>query len=301
MLCAAPGRPPILVSALIWEALCKAGSGAKYSKDLGIPVMDNDIPIQRRIIQADARSLELAGGSWGPAQLVRDDRNNTWYWQPQVSFSHDQGGLWYGAGTSDLRLRAEATIYWVEPCVPVTSQAWRELTESLSDSELAHAISGLAIGQGADLPTIRWHVGRVTTDENLQSSFTDIISGPHARPSLRAKVSLLPLPSCAWRPVITTAEVHVDNFMASQNAMYHRGGPYPDDSKLWISLDELLGILAASWQAVTEVLPAVVVEDPASMLLTDPPVVDLSFSTREVRKGNSLDIRDIVRLLSLDD
>ena len=296
VLCAAPRRPPVLISVPVWEALRRAGSGAKYSHDVGIPVMDNDIPIQGRIIQADAGSFELAGGSWGPARLARDYRDNTWQWQPQVKFSPNRQPLWNKAGTPELVLRAEARIYWVEPCPIVTPQVWQEMTESLSDSKLSHAIAGLSTRLGTALPTIRWHVGPVNTRENhLQSSLTDVITGPDEEFSVSAIVSLLPLRTRRGNGgVIATAEIHVKNVMASRNATLHIGGPYPDNRQPQMSLDELLGILAESWQAVTELLPAVAVEDPGSMLLRDPPAVDLTVSTKSVKDENNIDIRDII-------
>lgn len=80
-LCAAPGRPPVLVPGRVWETLWEVRRKVRYPKDLGVPVMDSDIPIQHRIISADARSLKMDGGNRGPGRLVRDDVHNIWNWE----------------------------------------------------------------------------------------------------------------------------------------------------------------------------------------------------------------------------
>jgi hypothetical protein len=79
------GHQPVLISGSLWRALRKEANERFYANSLGCPVMSDAVPIQNRVIHADAKVVALAGGLWGSGRLVRNDENANWDWEPDVN------------------------------------------------------------------------------------------------------------------------------------------------------------------------------------------------------------------------
>jgi len=73
---------PVLITAPIWtELLQVGGAGNGAIERIGYPVASSRIPLARRLVGTDATAIELAGGLWGPGQLVRDHPGQSWRWE----------------------------------------------------------------------------------------------------------------------------------------------------------------------------------------------------------------------------
>lgn len=167
VLSALAGHKPVLVVAPVWEAVRDAGSGAAGGDAMaavGFPVMGSDIPPPCRLVPADITRVELAGGSWGPGQLVRLHPSGSWHWEPAAGFSFEitREGRNFTGGLQvpQLRIRAVTTIPWAVTGLQVTPAALRELAGTLPSSDLASAVTHLATGAALIFPQPAGRPGR---------------------------------------------------------------------------------------------------------------------------------------------
>ncbi|MFJ1744123.1 RNA-binding domain-containing protein [Streptomyces microflavus] len=116
VLCLVAGRPAVAVAAPVWQAIVEAGQrspGPDPLAAIGFPRPHEDTGVPG-VIAADARSVDVDGGSWGAGRLTCSGRG-VWRWQPLPRFSVNQGrsaGNWTAGQTPALRLRAVVNLPW---------------------------------------------------------------------------------------------------------------------------------------------------------------------------------------------
>ncbi|MGA5253353.1 helix-turn-helix domain-containing protein [Streptomyces pseudogriseolus] len=166
VLCLAPGRRrrAPLAGDRRSGAACPGRSGPARGRRLPRLPADSHTPW---VNPADARSVDLDGGSWGAGRLSCSSRG-VWRWQPLPRFSLDQGRsaeTGTAGQTPALRLRALVNLPWADPDALEVSKPRRTLLEQqLAHSAVAGAVTMLSRGvNGAKWPQIiglGWPHGR---------------------------------------------------------------------------------------------------------------------------------------------
>ncbi|MCL3999045.1 RNA-binding domain-containing protein, partial [Streptomyces lavenduligriseus] len=147
VLCLVPGRPAVVVAEPVWQAIVETGRRSPGGQDpleaVGFPrpPAGTDAPW---VIPADARGVDLDGGSWGPGHLTCSGRG-VWRWQPLPRFSLHQGRsaeIGTGGQTPALRLRALVNLPWAEASTLGINKSRRtQLEQLLPDSAVAGAVT----------------------------------------------------------------------------------------------------------------------------------------------------------------
>jgi hypothetical protein len=169
VLCLVPGRPPAAVAEPVWQAIVEAQRRAPGGQDSLTAVGSPGFPLARTppwVIPADARSVDLDGGSWGAGRLSCSGRG-VWRWQPLPRFSLDQGrsaGIGTAGQTPALRFRALVNLPWADPGALEVSKPQRTLLEQqLAQSAVAGAMTMLSRHRGAESRAGRWERGPLAT------------------------------------------------------------------------------------------------------------------------------------------
>jgi hypothetical protein len=288
VLCLVAGRPPVAVAAPVWQAIIEAGRHAPASQEpltaVGSPrpPADTNIPW---VIPADARSVDLDGGWWGPGCLTCSGRG-VWRWQPLPRFSLNRGRSaenWTAGQTPALRLRVLMNLPWAEASTLEVSKAGRTLLEQqLPLSAVAGALTMLSRHRGAELLAARWERGPFRNSSD-SASCTCTIAGPDGTPAVKAAV-MLTVPPVLESAVVACAEVLIENPQAWATAL--RPGA---DTRL--SLDEVQAVLLAAWQTAAELLPKVV-GDPATLSWAAPPTTELRLTSEQPASNGVLPALD---------
>ncbi|MFE9941944.1 AlbA family DNA-binding domain-containing protein [Streptomyces hirsutus] len=215
VLCLAAGRPPVAVAVPVWQAIVEAGRHAPGGQDslaaIGFPrpSANTDTPW---VVAADARSVDLDGGSWGAGRLTCSGRG-VWRWQPLPRFSLDRGRsaeIGTAGQTPALRLRALVNLPWADPSALEISKPRRTLLEQqLPYSAGAGAVTMLSRRRGADLPAVRWERGPFSNSAR-SVSYTCTIAGPDGAPALKVAV-MLALPTAMEPTVVACADVLIES------------------------------------------------------------------------------------------
>jgi hypothetical protein len=291
LLCALPGRRPIVVAESVWEALHTAGSGVPDGdvlSALGFPIIDQPDAPSAQVINEEVAVVALSGGGWGNGRLLRVDGDQLWSWEPVPGFSLDMTRAarnWTGGATSpQLRVRAIATLPWAWAGGRQISTARRQkLADNLPISHLAGALTVLSQRRGADLRAARWNPGPNRNGLDAASYSTAIMAPDSARPALSGEV-MIALPNSTSSAVVTCAELRVDDVAAWADALRTADGPA--DLDLRLPLEELIEFFSVAWTTTTEVLPTLIDPDPYGGLWAAPPTVELRLST-EHQQGSA--------------
>ncbi|TKS96254.1 RNA-binding domain-containing protein [Streptomyces lasalocidi] len=296
VLCLVPGRPPAAVAEPVWQAIVEAGRRALGGQDplaavgLPRPPADSDTPW---VIPADARSVDLDGGSWGGGRLSCSGRG-VWRWQPLPRFSLDQGRsaeIGTAGQTPALRLRALVNLPWADPDALEVSKPRRTLLEQqLAHSAVAGAVTMLSRRRGAELPAGRWEGGPFGNSAR-SVGYTCTIAAPDGGPAVKASV-MLALPTTMESNVVACADVLIENPQAWA-ALLGSGW----DTQL--GFDEVQAVLLAAWETAAELLPDAV-GDSAGLSWAGPPTIELRMTCEQPAANGVLPTLDtLVDLTSL--
>ncbi|GLX22417.1 RNA-binding domain-containing protein [Streptomyces lavendulae] len=277
VLCLVPGRPPVAVAEPVWQALIETGRRAPSGQDplaaVGFPrpPAGTDAPW---VIPADARRVDLDGGSWGPGRLTCSGRG-VWGWQPIPHFSLDQGRsaeIGTGGQTPALRLRALVNLPWAEArALEINKSRRTQLEQLLPHSAVAGAVTLLSRRRGAELPAARWERGPFGNSVR-SAGYTCTIAGPDGTPAVKASV-MVALPTTMESTVVACADVLIESPEAWAAAI---GTGW--DTQL--GLDEVQAVLLSAWETAAELLPEVV-GDPAALSWAAPPTTELRITCEQ--------------------
>ncbi|MFD4956532.1 hypothetical protein [Streptomyces sp. NPDC058451] len=295
VLCLVAGRPPAAVAAPVWQAIVEAGRHAPGQDPLaaiGLPCPPKDTDTAW-MIAADARSVDLDGGSWGAGRLTCSEPG-VWRWQPLPRFSLNQGRsaeIGTSGQTPAPRLRALVNLPWADPGTLEVSKPRRTLLEQqLPHSAVAGALTILSRRRGADLPAARWERGPFGNSAR-SVGYMCTITGPDSGPAVKASV-MLALPTTMESTVVACADVLIENPEAWA-AVLGAG----EDTQL--GLDEVQAVLLVAWETAAELLPNVV-GDPARLSWAARPTTELRMTCEQPADNGVLpDLDTRVDLTSL--
>ncbi|MEU0213920.1 RNA-binding domain-containing protein [Streptomyces sp. NPDC006265] len=288
VLCLVAGRPPVAVAEPVWQEIVETGRRAPDGQDplaaVGFPHPPAGTDASW-VIPADARSVDLDGGSWGPGRLTCSGRG-VWRWHPHPRFSLNQGrsaSIGAAGQTPALRLRALVNLPWAGTSTLEVSRARRALLEQqLPYSAVAGAVTMLSRRRGVELPAARWERGPFG-NSGRSAGYTCTIAGPDGAPAVKASV-LLALPTAMESTVVACADVLIENPEAWAAAL----GP---DWDTQLGLDEVQAVLLAAWETASELLPDVV-GDPAGLSWAAPPTAELRMSCEQPADNGVLPVLD---------
>lgn len=303
VLCALPGDEPVFVARPVWAAARQAGAGAGEDAlaAVGYPVMSGADPTAPPIIPADAERVEMAGGSWGRGLLVRDGQGGPWHWEPAESFGPPSpwlGADHHGPHRGVSRIRVTATLPWAAPGLAITPAAGRKMQAEILSSRLAGIFAGLSAQWGGTLAEKDPWQPAHGQEARKCHGYVCPAAKPDGSLAARADVRL----SLVHQEGSTIVAAHTELRIPSPGswppaaAAGSGRGARADDPRLRLSLDELLVFLTEAWHMVTEVLPMVIVSDPAAMPLADCPYVrwELWAAQHDDPAAPSLSLLDVV-------
>lgn len=281
-LCLVPDRPAVAVSAPVWAAVVATGSsdiGGEPLAAVGVPKPPRDRknrPLAPWTVPANARKVDLSGGTWGPGRLKRSWRG-TWQWEPTVpnptSLERRSAGSWtVQTWAPYLRLRALVTLPWADASSLRISRAWRQIVrQRLRFSRLNAALNSLLPRRGSHLPTTPWTADLDTASEH-SASYTKRISTPDGTPALTA-TAMITLPDSPGAAVVSCVDVRIEDAVAWTQVANGRS-----DHRL--AVQEVANVLRTAWHAAGELLPTAVRAN-SDRRWTAPPTAELSLSTEQ--------------------
>lgn len=275
VLCALPGRKPVMVAELLWERAREAGAGAPGADAfaaLGFPVLPGDMPPAGRLIAADAPRVEFAEGAWGPGFLVSGLPGGGHRWDPAPRFTFNamqEADSWPGPVPPQLRIRATASFPGAGRII-TPSQAER-LSAAARRSEFAESFRHLA-GLYEKPLAVRWGPGRTGRGTDRWSEACTV-TAPDGTPALAAE-------AIVWAPgpsLAVIVEVRVEDFATWQAAL-RAVGVDTEQASMRLDISLVQSILTDAWEAVALSLPAALDPDPALGPYSAPPVVEFRLS-----------------------
>lgn len=286
VLCLVAGRPPVAIAAPVWQAIVEAGrhdAGEDPLAAVGFPVPPaSDGPWA---VEADARSVDLDGGSWGAGRMTCSGRG-VWRWQPLPRFSLDQSRRamnWTAGQTPVLRLRAVVNLPWSNPDgLEITRQRRHHLELQLPFSQLSGAVTVLSRGRGAELPAARWQRGP-SGNSARALCYTSTISAPDGTVALKA-AAMLALPTAMESTAVACAEVLIEDAAAWAAAL----GTGRDTL---LGFDEVQAVLLSGWETAAELLPDTI-GDLSDLRWAAPPTTELRLSCEQPAPSGVLPVLD---------
>ncbi|MFD5820594.1 helix-turn-helix domain-containing protein [Streptomyces sp. NPDC127038] len=272
VLCLVADRPPVAVAAPVWQAVVDAGRLAPDQEPLaavGCP-LPSEGAAGPWVIGADARSVELGGGTWGAGRLTHVEPGaGGWRWEPLPRFGLQQSrsaGNWTAGRPPALRLRALVNLPWADAgTLEITKPRRVQLERQLPYGALAGAVTMLSRRRGAEPRTAVWE--RTPSGNAARSAgYTCTIPVPGGGPALRA-AAMLALPTTVNPTVVACAEVLVEDPAAWARAL----GSGPNTR---LDFDEVQTVLLDAWETAAELLPGLV-GDPAGLRWAAPPTTEL--------------------------
>ncbi|MGW0971236.1 hypothetical protein [Streptomyces sp. NPDC002516] len=285
VLCLAPGRPPVAVAAPVWQAVVDAGQLAPDQEPLtavGCPV-PSDGAAGPWVIGADARSVDLGGGTWGAGRLTCAERGvGGWRWDPLPRFGlHPSRSAedWTAGQQPALRLRAVVTLPWAgADMLEITRPRRVQLERQLPYGVLAGAVTMLSRRRGAEPRTAVWE--RTPSGNSARDAgYTCTIPAPGGGPALRA-AAVLALPTPANPAVVACAEVLVEDPAAW-------AGTFGTGPNTRLDFDEVQTVLLDAWETAAELLPGLV-GDPARLRWAAPPTTELRMTCERPTDSGAL-------------
>jgi hypothetical protein len=282
ILCAVPGRKPVMVAEPVWEQLREAGAeapGADAFTALGFPVLGKDVAPAERVVAPYARKVELAGGTWGPGFLASNFPSDGHHWEaaPQFSFNAlHEGELWTSSHQPpQLRIRVTASLPAPAAGRLITPDRMGQLAAELPDTDFALAARNLADRGSAIYAFNLWTPGR-TGRSTDRWSLGWAIQAPDGTPALAVEVIL----RLSADSVVIIAELRIQGRVAWRAALLDAGADVAR-SEMPVSLAELTPFLTSAWRAVTDDLPAMLDPDPTFGPFSGPPLVELRLSAEQ--------------------
>lgn len=282
VLCGMQGRRVVAMAGEIWQALEAAGRSAPGVDALTAVGLPTPLLHETRVIRCEATQIDLSGGLWGDGQLVRDDENATWRWEPTPRFSMDMtraARYWtFDPTWRQLRLRAIATLPWAGARGLEISQDRRlAMEQALRVGPLADFVTTLSRRRGAELSAADWVHG-LNTNSRDRLGLTVVIASPRGTLALWAEV-MLAMPGAMDSSVVACAELRVEHLAAWSEAVVAAGGKPSDDMRL--SLDEVVEFFNIAGSTANELLPSAITDEPASLEWMAPPTTELRMSAEQ--------------------
>jgi hypothetical protein len=254
VLCALPDGRAAAVAGSVWEGAHRAGGGALSSDPLdaiGFPVAalpDDRTPV---IVDDDAMSVDMDGGTWGPGLLVRSEPAADWEWLPKPdSFSREMTRAarnWTGGSpTPTWRIRVVATTHVARSrSWEITAEQRRHFEAALPNSDFAGFLVTLAQRRGVVLPPGTWDRGPNRNNPD-RASYSWTIAAPNG--DLAAQVEVLATASGNGAgELVTCAELRIYDVAAWTSVIAGASLPAP----AWLTVPDLRDLLVAAWRTAT--------------------------------------------------
>ncbi|MGJ3227123.1 hypothetical protein ACQEUV_17430 [Micromonospora aurantiaca (nom. illeg.)] len=164
VICALNGRPALVVTADLWNAMSCTGDGMADSGVRGVGFPASSAGGDHRYIAPTVARVPTVGGAWGRGSMVNAD--GRWTWVPDLGFDSNSGGDADTATGSqprlDLRLRLVARMPNNRDDHRVSAAGRRRLAAELAKPGMAAIVSALAADRIAVPPGLQW---RPTEDQ----------------------------------------------------------------------------------------------------------------------------------------
>ncbi|MFE2561607.1 hypothetical protein ACFXGT_37485 [Streptomyces sp. NPDC059352] len=297
VLCLVADRPPVAVAAPVWQEITDAGRadvGQDAFAAIGFPVPPAN-GAAPWLIQADAQTLDLDGGHWGPGRLERH-QNGVWRWHPRPSLGLQEGRSarnWTSSQTPSLRLRVLLTLPWTGTgALEITKPRRQDLEQQLPHSQLAGAMTLLSARRATNLPAARWPRTPHGNNTSRSLSYTCTLSTPDGAPALQAN-TMLSLPTTTESSVIVCAEVLIDDTDAWA-ALLQPG------QNTRLTLQEAQAVLLGAWETAADLLPKTI--GAPDLRWSAPPTIELRLSSeRPAPNGVLPPLAQVLDLTSFGD
>jgi hypothetical protein len=272
-----PNQSGAVVAGDIWEDLCEAGNAPDVEtsiSNVGLPLAPAASPL---LIRADAQTVELEGGRWGPGRLATVSPGGRLLWRPHTSRDFETHHNNFATGElPELHLRAILDVAW---------QSWKHGPQSLpvavrqrhrallTESGLAAHVARLLQRQAEDVVVPPWNL--VSGSDSNHSAISSHVRAQFAAPDGPPVVTAdSVLQTGNWRsPSSVLATVDLGINLRQLPTPHDRSKPEstrPPLSRL--SIGDLVDALVVMWDAVVS-LPEALEPDFARLPYAAPPFV----------------------------
>ncbi|MFB9849761.1 helix-turn-helix domain-containing protein [Micromonospora andamanensis] len=272
-----PDRGGAVVPGDIWEDLCEAGNAADTEtaiSNVGLPSAPATTSL---LIRADAQTVELEGGRWGPGRLAQVSPGGRLLWRPHTSRDFEMHHNNFATGElTELYLRAVLDVTWQSwkyrpQSLPVAvRQRHRDL---LTESGLAAHMSKLVHRHTEEVVAPAWNLasGSDSNHSAISSHVRAQITPPDGPPVVTANSVLQ---TGNWRsPSSVLATVDLGTNLRPLPKLHRPLNPGSMQAmRSRLSLVDLVDSLVAMWEAIVS-LPEALEPDFMRLPYAAPPFV----------------------------
>jgi hypothetical protein len=272
-----PNRSGAVVPGDIWEDLCDAGNTADAEtsiSNVGLPSAPDTSPL---LIRADAQTVELEGGQWGPGRLTQVTPGGPLLWRPHTSrdFATHHNNFATGEPT-ELYLRAVLDVTWQNwkygpQSLPVAVR--RRHRDLLTESGLAAHMSKFTHRHAAAVVAPAWNLasGSDSNHSAISSHVRAQITAPDGPPVVTANSVLQTGNWHSPSSVLATVDLGIDlRQLRGHHDQLKSESTQAKRSRL--SIADLVDALVAIWGAVVP-LPEALEPDFTRLPYAAPPFV----------------------------
>ncbi|XVU24208.1 AlbA family DNA-binding domain-containing protein [Actinoplanes sp. CA-054009] len=307
-----PHQGGTVVPGDIWEDLCQAGNTADAEtsiSNVGLPSAPATSPL---LIRADAQTVELEAGRWGPGRLDQVTPGGPLLWRPHTSRDFDTHHNNFAVGEStELYLRAVLDVAWQNwkygpQSLPVAVR--RKHRDLLMESGLAAHMTNLAHRHAAVAGAPAWNLtsGSGSNHSAISSHARAQIAAPVGPPVVTANSVLQTGNGRSPSSVLATVDLGINGRqLAEPHDPMNPQSTQANRSRL--SIVDLVAALTVMWEAVVS-LPALLEPDFMRLPYAAPPFVVFHIragtSARDAEDGGvvrQLTLADVLDLASLGD
>ncbi|MBU2669936.1 ATP-binding protein [Actinoplanes bogorensis] len=308
-----PSRSGAVVPGDIWEDLCEAGNTADAGtsiSNVGLPAAPATSPL---LIRADAKTVELKGGRWGPGRLAQVTAGGPLLWRPHTSRDFETHHNNFATGEpAELHLRAVLDVSW---------QNWKYGPQSLplavrhrhrgllTESGLAAHMSRFAHRHTAEVVAPAWNLasGSNSNHSAISSHVRAQITAPDGPPVVTANSVLQ---TGNWRSpssVLATVDLGLD--LRLLTGTHDQLKPEPTHAKRSrLPIVNLVDALVAMWEVLVS-LPEALEPDLTRLPYAAPPFVvfhihagpDARDAGEDDGVARQLNLADVLDLAALGD
>jgi hypothetical protein len=299
VLCALYGKEVVAVATPVWNDVEAIGDGVfgGGAVGAGFPVFGGDNV--GGFIGSDVRSVELAGGRWGPEKRGRLLRSpsGTVLWQPELAFdseaSKDRDAWSSPFDQWDLRIRVAARI-------PLSAKVWRisgraRMLAAVDATGMAAVLSTLADQYSLRIPNDSWQEmdGSDGLNNSRFAAYHITVATADGRPAL-ALCLRLALPTGRGIEVHTAVDLRV-NFSA-----FSKPAESSDDVPAVrpLKFEDLTNFFVRAWPTATVALLLAAVENPLAVPPAGAPRLEFHIGNEDL--GHS-DRRPTIPILDMVD
>ncbi|MBM2623395.1 ATP-binding protein [Actinoplanes sp. LDG1-06] len=247
-----PDRAGAVVPSEIWEDLCETGDTADPQvsiSNVGLPSAPAGTPL---VIRADARTVELEGGRFGPGRLAQVSPGGRLLWRPHTRRDFETHHNNFATGElTELYLRAVLDVAWQKwtygpQSLPV--EARHRHRDLLAQSGLAAHMSRLVQRHTTAVETPTWSLA--TGSDSNHSAISSHVRAQITEPDGRSAVTANSvLQTGNWRSpssVLATVDLGL-------NLRHLPKTPGPDDAqptRYRLPIVDLVDALVTLWEAI---------------------------------------------------